>query len=299
MRTVAYLRVSTDKQTLDSQRLAIENYAKAHSLGPILYAEDPAYSGKDEQRPEFQKLLADPPDVLIVYKLDRLTRTMATLLKVIEKLKGTRIISVTENLDFSTAMGRFMVNMLGSFAEFDRERICERVKAGVEAARENGKQLGRPRHPKRDEAIAALKAGEHPADIARRLDIALPTVYGYKYYTAEGAASSVAKPRKAPGRKPHPRREEAKQMHAEGKTRAEIARILAVSEQAVYDWIPVVEGPRLPTRVKSGQKRRSILDLRARRIWELQIAIDARRGDVSLPEHDDIAEAIRTGHFKV
>jgi DNA invertase Pin-like site-specific DNA recombinase len=138
---VGYARVSTSDQDTDMQLRAL---AKAgvrrvfHEVGSSV-----------GRRPKLQEAIAvlKPGDTLVVYKLDRLARSLKDLLGIIERLelKQTGFRSLTESIDTATPAGRMMVQMLGAFAEFERGMIRERSMAGQLAARARGHHPGRPR----------------------------------------------------------------------------------------------------------------------------------------------------------
>lgn len=100
-------------------------------------------------RPELQKLLSGlcPGDIVVVYKVDRLARSLIDLLGVLQRIEaaGASFQSLTEPIDTSTGAGRMMMHMLGAFAEFERGLIRERTMAGQKAAKEKGVHCGRPR----------------------------------------------------------------------------------------------------------------------------------------------------------
>lgn len=131
-------------------------------------------SGGRWDRPELHRVLDQlrPGDVLVVWKLDRLSRSLKDLLHVLEKLDmaGAGFRSLTENIDTTTSAGRMMMQMVGVFAEFERAMIRERTKVGLSAAREQGRVGGR--RPKlsstqRKEAKAMADGGRTNAEIAR------------------------------------------------------------------------------------------------------------------------------------
>ena len=131
-------------------------------------------SGGRWDRPELHRLLdrLGPGDVLVVWKLDRLSRSLKDLLLILDKVEkaGAGFHSLTENIDSITPSGRMMMHMLGSFAEFEREMVRERTQAGLRAARAQGRGGGR--RPKltpqqQAEVLAMLGVGRSAADIAR------------------------------------------------------------------------------------------------------------------------------------
>src|SRR5208282_6379147 len=136
-------------------------------------------SGGRWDRPELRRLLDQlrEGDTLVVWKLDRLSRSLKDLLHILEKIDtaGADFRSVTEAIDTSGPAGRMMMQMLGSFAEFEREMIRERTRAGLQEARAQGRVPGRK--PKitaeqKKEIVEAVSSGRKtPAEIARLLKI--------------------------------------------------------------------------------------------------------------------------------
>jgi len=159
-RVAVYTRKSTsagleqDFNSLDAQREACDNYARSQAhLGWKLVAEkydDGGFTGANLERPAFQRLLADIDagriDVVVVYKVDRLSRSLLDFARVMERFNraGVAFVSVTQNFSTADAMGRLTLNMLMSFAEFEREMIAERTRDKVAAARRRGKWTGGP-----------------------------------------------------------------------------------------------------------------------------------------------------------
>lgn len=138
--------------SLDAQREACAAYVQRQP-GWTLVGEgydDGGFSGATTERPAFQRLLADieakKVDVVVVYKVDRLSRSLLDFAKVMERFSaaGTSFVSVTQNFSTADAMGRLTLNMLMSFAEFEREMIAERTRDKVTAARRRGKWTGGP-----------------------------------------------------------------------------------------------------------------------------------------------------------
>lgn len=154
-RAVVYTRKSTTEglnrefSSLDNQRERAKAYATSQdwSLIDTRY-DDGGFSGKTTDRPALQRLLADAEcrlfDVIVVYKLDRLSRSLCdfvNLHRVLEK-RGVEIVSVTEPIDTRTPMGRAFVNILVSFGQMEREQTAERTRDKVSAARRQGKYIG-------------------------------------------------------------------------------------------------------------------------------------------------------------
>jgi site-specific DNA recombinase len=158
VRCAIYTRKSTDEgldrdfNSLDNQREAAENYIKSQREAawealPARY-DDGGYSGGNMDRPAVQRLLADieagKVDRVVVYKIDRLSRSLldfARLADFFEK-HDCSIVSVTQQLDTSTSMGRLTMNMLLSFAQFEREMVSDRTRDKMRAARRRGKWTG-------------------------------------------------------------------------------------------------------------------------------------------------------------
>jgi DNA invertase Pin-like site-specific DNA recombinase len=170
---IGYARVSVDRrpESINGQK---EELAKV--CGKRIYEE--TASGGRWDRPVLQEILRiiAPGDVLVVYKLDRLTRSLRDLLLILEKLeqRGARFQSLTENLDTISPGGRAMMQLLGVFAEFEREMIRERVNTGLKRARARGKVGGRPRALKPEAVDAALRMveeGTSQSEVARILKV--------------------------------------------------------------------------------------------------------------------------------
>jgi site-specific DNA recombinase len=158
IRCAIYTRKSTEHgldqefNSLDAQREACEAYIKIHaSQGwktlPQEY-DDPAYSGGNLERPALKRLLRDIEagriDVIVVYKIDRLTRSLADFAKLVEAFdaKSISFVAVTQQFNTTTSMGRLTLNVLLSFAQFERELASERVRDKVAASRKKGKWTG-------------------------------------------------------------------------------------------------------------------------------------------------------------
>jgi len=153
-----YTRKSTEQglelefNSLDAQREACEAYIKSQaSEGWRALSkryDDPAYSGGNMDRPALQKLLKDiearQVDVIVVYKIDRLTRSLADFAKLVEifDAKSVSFVAVTQQFNTTTSMGRLTLNVLLSFAQFERELASERVRDKVAASRKKGKWTG-------------------------------------------------------------------------------------------------------------------------------------------------------------
>lgn len=180
-RLVGYCRVSTVEQNLDMQVAALQRYG----VHPDNIHTDKA-SGVAKRRRGLNAALKDlrPGDTLVIWKLDRLGRSLRDLLEKIEWLdkNGIQLVSTTEEINTKTAVGRMLISVLGSVAEFERGLTVERTKAGLARRRERGLPVGAPL--KMDEkkiarAEAMLRAGSSVQAVAKHLKIAPNTVYNH------------------------------------------------------------------------------------------------------------------------
>jgi DNA invertase Pin-like site-specific DNA recombinase len=149
MKIAAYIRVSTDDQKTDSQLDAIKNYCKLKGWNdPALFI-DHGESGKKESRPQLDEMVkgikARQFDTVLVYKFDRISRSTKHLIEIMEMLKALEInfVSITESIDTTTPAGKMIFGIFAVLAEFERENIVSRVKAGMKAAKERGIHCGR------------------------------------------------------------------------------------------------------------------------------------------------------------
>jgi DNA invertase Pin-like site-specific DNA recombinase len=151
MKLGIYARVSTlDKgQDIELQLRDLRSYAEARGWQIFDEYKDVGESGAKDQRPEFNRLMNNARkrkiDGILVWKLDRFGRSLKSLVTTLEELRGlgVQFVSYTENLDFSTPAGRAMANLIGVFAEFERDLIRERVRAGIQNAKAKGIKVGR------------------------------------------------------------------------------------------------------------------------------------------------------------
>lgn len=151
MRAGLYLRVSTSDQTTLNQELELKRYCELNNLEVYQIYKDEGVSGAKTSRPQLDLMLQDMRnklfDVVVVWKFDRLGRSTAHLLQVLEELqnKGIRLIATSQNIDTSNPMGKFFFTILSGFAEMERELIRERILLGLERRRKQGKTMGRPK----------------------------------------------------------------------------------------------------------------------------------------------------------
>lgn len=167
-----YARVSTQDQNLDLQIAALKE-AKCNDI----YT-DRGVSGVITRRPGLSRILKNlkPGDTLVVWRLDRLGRSLRYLVDTIDKLgkESIHFVSLTENIDTTTSGGRLLFHMMAALAEFERSLISERTRAGMAAARAKGRPLGRrpaltPAQHK--EALQALTNNISLETIAKKYDV--------------------------------------------------------------------------------------------------------------------------------
>jgi putative DNA-invertase from lambdoid prophage Rac len=183
LRVGLYARVSThDQQTLPLQIRALREYAAKR--GWTIVAQIKEVGSGASQRQLRESLLATARrrqiDVVMVWRLDRWGRSVADLVSTLQELQhlGVGFVSLTEALDLTTPAGRAMAGLLAVFAEFEREILRERVRAGLAHARLDGKRLGRPPSVVH-QAVKARKLhrqGISKSEIARRLQISRTSV---------------------------------------------------------------------------------------------------------------------------
>jgi DNA invertase Pin-like site-specific DNA recombinase len=189
-RATLYLRVSTDGQTTENQRLALEAVAAHRGWTVVATYEDAGISGAKgrDKRPGLNKLLQDATrarfDVVMGWALDRLGRSLADLIDTLRTLEGAHVdlFLHQQAIDTTTPAGRMFFHVTGTFAEFEREMIRSRVNAGLERARARGVKLGRPKVAARiEDAIKErLGAGEGVLRVARALGVGTSTVQRIK-----------------------------------------------------------------------------------------------------------------------
>lgn len=174
-----YARVSTKKQSLDMQLDELERYG----CEEVITEKE---SGAKKNRKELQMLLNKlrKDDTLVVYKLDRLGRTMHQLVNLLQEFneKGIHFVSIKDGIDTSTTMGRFLFHIFGAMAEMEREVINERVISGVAAAKERGREGGRKKAhtPQQIQGMMEmLDAGKTKMEVCEMFNVARATLYRY------------------------------------------------------------------------------------------------------------------------
>jgi len=189
-RCAVYTRKSTeegldqDYNSIDAQRDAGHAYiASQRAEGWIPVADDyddPAYSGGNMERPALKRLMADIErgliDIVVVYKIDRLTRSLADFSKMVEvfERQGVSFVSVTQQFNTTTSMGRLMLNVLLSFAQFEREVTGERIRDKIAASKRKGIWMGGVPPLGYDVVARKLVINEVEAAVVRRMFIEYP-----------------------------------------------------------------------------------------------------------------------------
>lgn len=173
---IGYARVSTNDQNIDLQRDALEKCCEK-------IFED-VLSGGRRERPGLSRALEElrTGDTLVVWKLDRLGRSVKDLVELVGELekRGIHFQSLTDAIDTSTPAGRFFFHVMASLAQMERELLIERTQAGLAAAKAQGRVGGRKLKMTPSKLTAAkrlLESGAAPKDVATDLGISIPTLY--------------------------------------------------------------------------------------------------------------------------
>ena len=200
-RAAIYVRVSTDKQTIENQVTALRQIAERRGWEVVEQYHDAGISGAKgrDGRPGLDQMLKDASkrkfDVIMAWAIDRLGRSLIDLLGTIQTLEacGVDLYLDRQAIDTTTPAGRLMFQVTGAFAEFERSMIRQRVHAGLKRAVAQGKQLGRPRiNPAIEKRIQAqLRAGKGILKVARECGVGSGTVQRVKQ-EMEGPFDGVA-----------------------------------------------------------------------------------------------------------
>lgn len=187
-RAAIYVRVSTSKQTTENQEHVLRQACADRGWDIAGVYDDTGQSGAKASRPALDEMLADATrgkfDVVLIWKLDRLGRSVIDLHNNAEHLKacGVDLCAYTQAIDTSTPTGKLMFTVLAAVAEFERETIIERINTGLETARRKGVRLGRPKIDGRVEQQirTQLGAGVGMNKIAAQLGVGKLTVQRIK-----------------------------------------------------------------------------------------------------------------------
>jgi len=186
-----YVRVSTDKQTVDNQRLAIHEYCNKNGLHVDRWTEVEAFSRKSIKQRRIDELLEQlkEGDTLIVSELSRLARSVGQIIMIIDELikNKVRVVCIKENLSLNgkkDMQTKIIITMFSLFAEIERDLISERTKEGLRRARAEGKLLGRPKGSignskltgKEQEIKDYMAKGVNLTNIARIYNVAYGTL---------------------------------------------------------------------------------------------------------------------------
>ncbi len=174
---IGYARVSTEEQNLDLQLDALQ------AVGCTMIYQDEGISGTVKERAGLAQALEalGTEDILVVWKLDRLGRSLGFLCSLIEELgkQRTGFISLTDGINTATSGGKLVFHIMGALAEFERDLIRERTKAGMQAARKRGKHVGRPRSLTSQQVTHAhelLDAGKSQREVAQLFGVSPNTM---------------------------------------------------------------------------------------------------------------------------
>jgi DNA invertase Pin-like site-specific DNA recombinase len=177
---VGYTRVSTVNQTLDQQNAALHTAGVSKTFSDMM-------SGARDDRPGLAALMdyVREGDAVVVWKLDRLGRSLMHILETVKALtdRGVTLVSTTDGIDSSTAAGRMMIGVLGSLAQYERELTKERTALKRASSRANGTKFGRPKKVDDAEHIATARRmrsdGFTAKNISKYLGVSRATLYRY------------------------------------------------------------------------------------------------------------------------
>jgi len=196
MKVAIYARVSTTNNGQDPsmQTRELREYCQRRGWEVAAEYVDVGVSGIRDSRPELSRLMADAHrrkvDAVVVWKFDRFARSVSHLLRALETFKalGIEFVSLLEQIDTSTPMGKMVFTILGSVAEMERSMIVERVRAGMRNARAKGKHIGRPRVIADAKQICQLSGSGTPwRKIAEQLGVSARTAKRIALRCAEAA----------------------------------------------------------------------------------------------------------------
>lgn len=186
MKVAIYTRVSTDKQTHDSQLNELRDYCQRRGWANATEYAD-VISGAKFSRQGLDRLMAEVRrgklDLVVCFKLDRLGRSLAHLAQIVAELTAHRVALVCPSQGIDTSTGnpasQLQLNILMAIAEFERSIIQERVAAGIRAAKANGTKLGRPECLSKHQGavMALIKQGKGVRAIARKLSLPVTSVF--------------------------------------------------------------------------------------------------------------------------
>jgi DNA invertase Pin-like site-specific DNA recombinase len=184
-RVAIYARVSTKEQSTEAQVVQLTAHCQARGWTEVAIFRDDGISGVRDNRPELdrlrQRMAAGEFEAVVVSKMDRLGRSLGMILRFWDEADaaGARVIVIDQGIDTSTPSGRLQRNMLAALAEFERELILERTRAGIARARALGKKFGAPRKIPEStarEIVTRRGRGESLRGISQRMNVKLGAV---------------------------------------------------------------------------------------------------------------------------
>jgi len=196
IRAAIYALVSTINAGQDPsmQTRELKDYCARRRWQVFSCYVDSGFSGKKDSRPQLNRMMQDAHerkfDVVVVWRFDRFARSVSHLLRALETFNalGIQFVSLSEQVDTSTPMGKMVFTVLGAVAELERNLIVERVRAGLRHARAKGKRLGRPKKPVDAAQVIYMRAGgESWRKISRKMGVSVGTVFA----AAQNADSSI------------------------------------------------------------------------------------------------------------
>lgn len=183
MKAGIYLRVSKGSQTTDNQRRELAAYCERQGWTVAGIYDDSGVSGAKADRPGLNRMMRDLAakkiGLVACWKIDRLARSVADLLRLLQEIQqaGGAFVAITQQIDTSSAYGKMVVTFLGAIAEFERSLIVERVHAGLERARAEGIRLGRPRREfDAEKALEMKRDGRSWSEISASLQVSRATL---------------------------------------------------------------------------------------------------------------------------
>ena len=205
-RIALYARVSTRDQHIEPQLDALRSYAEARRLEVVAEYVDHGVSGAKDQRPALDLMMREAKrrrfDAVAAVKLDRIARSVRHLTALAAELEavGVDLVVTDQAIDTSTPSGRLLFNVLGAIAEFERDLICERTAAGMQAAKRRGKHVGRPKVEVNRVALRqGVQRGASVSELARRLGVSRATVRRLIPQVAERVRGGEPKSAAIPG----------------------------------------------------------------------------------------------------
>lgn len=192
-----YLRVSTEEQTVENQRMALQQHCERRGWKIAQTYEDAAISGSQDRRPALDRLNDDVRagklSAVCVFKFDRMARSVRHLLDCLTLFRehDVQFISITEGIDTSTSVGRLVYVFLAGIAQFEREILSERVRAGMARAKRDGTHCGRPR--KGFDTALALQLHNQGLGV-RRIARQVGVSYGTVHRFLQGVKKGLAEP---------------------------------------------------------------------------------------------------------